>query len=270
MFASGQTANYKTKQLLMANPSHWKESLKLGLSLFTERHLDMTWAIVNVKRVKSPDAKISITQDIYSECARILIPQLMNPDSLRNFKYLIPSATLSPTAICAFWGMWEVELSALHKQNMLLSFGLNQLIRPQIKLSIWWGSQWTPHRSVCLSWYVQMQQRGCVRLACTEQTRHKSPLPSTRQRHCAHQLGMIMGVSEAPTVVRWSVKPLERNREGRGRAWEEGWKYGGEAQLAAAPNWAEQVSMADQTHMQRGPKRGRERATSEVAGQAML
>ena len=39
----------------------------------------------------------------------------------------------------------------------------------------------------------------------------------------------------------------------------------GEAQLAAASNWAEQVSMADQTHMQCGSKE-RVRATSKVAG----
>lgn len=46
------------------------------------------------------------------------------------------------------------------------------------------------------------------------------------------------------------MKPLEKNRGGRGKAREEGWKNGGEAQLAAASNWAEQVSMADQAHMQ--------------------
>lgn len=39
------------------------------------------------------------------------------------------------------------------------------------------------------------------------------------------------------------------------------------AQLAAAPNWTEQVSMADQIHMQRGSKE-RERDTSKIAGQA--
>lgn len=32
------------------------------------------------------------------------------------------------------------------------------------------------------------------------------------------------------------------------------WEGGGEAQLAAASNWAEQVSMADQTRMQCGSK----------------
>lgn len=65
------------------------------------------------------------------------------------------------------------------------------------------------------------------------------------------------------------MKPLEKNRGGRGKAREEGWKNGGEAQLAAASNWAEQVSMADQAHMQCRSKE-RERATSKVAGQARL
>ncbi|GLD68562.1 uncharacterized protein AKAME5_001987500 [Lates japonicus] len=80
---------------------------------------------------------------------------------------------------------------------------------------------------------------------------------------------MITGVREALIVGCWSVKPPERNREGRGRAREEGWKNGREAQLAAASNWAEQVSMADQTHMHCGSKE-REKATSKVAGQAGL
>lgn len=93
-----------------------------------------------------------------------------------------------------------------------------------------------------------------------DEASHKSLLPSTHQRECAHQLGMITGVSEALIVGCWSVKPLERNRKGCGRAREEGWKNGGEAQLVAASNWAEQVSMADQTHMQCGSKeRERER-----------
>lgn len=80
---------------------------------------------------------------------------------------------------------------------------------------------------------------------------------------------MIMGVREALIVGRWSVKPLERNREGRGRAREEGWKNGGEAQLAAASNWAEQVSMAEQTHMRRGSKEREGHKQSSRAGKAV-
>lgn len=55
---------------------------------------------------------------------------------------------------------------------------------------------------------------------------------------------------------------------GRGRAREEGWKNGGEAQLEAASNWAEQVSMADQTHMQRGSKERVGHKQSSRAGEA--
>lgn len=47
----------------------------------------------------------------------------------------------------------------------------------------------------------------------------------------------------------------------------------GKPSWRAASNWAEQVSMADQTHMQRGSKereREKEWATSKVAGQARL
>lgn len=80
---------------------------------------------------------------------------------------------------------------------------------------------------------------------------------------------MITGVSEALIVGCWSVKPLERNREGCGRAREKGWKNGGEAQLAAASNWAEQVSMADQTHMQRRSKEREGHKQSSRAGQAV-
>ncbi|KAG8000000.1 hypothetical protein GBF38_002117 [Nibea albiflora] len=109
----------------------------------------------------------------------------------------------------------------------------------------------------------------CVHGVHSEETSRKSLFPSKRRGQCAHQLGMIMGVREALIVGCWSVKPLEKNRGGRGKAREEGWKNGGEAQLAAASNWAEQVSMADQAHMQCRSKE-RERATSKVAGQARL
>lgn len=102
-----------------------------------------------------------------------------------------------------------------------------------------------------------------------EEMCHKSLLPSTRQGQRAHQLSMITGMREALIVGCWSVKALERNREGRGRAREEGWKNGGEAQLAAASNWAEQVSMADQTHMQCGSKEREARKQSSRAGQAV-
>lgn len=46
-------------------------------------------------------------------------------------------------------------------------------------------------------------------------------------------------------------------------------KNGGEAQLAAASNWAEQVSMADQTHMQCGSKEREGHKQSSRAGQAV-
>lgn len=55
---------------------------------------------------------------------------------------------------------------------------------------------------------------------------------------------------------------------GCGRAREEEWKNGGEAQLAAASNWAEQVSTADQTHMQRGSKERAGHEQSSGAGEA--
>lgn len=84
----------------------------------------------------------------------------------------------------------------------------------------------------------------------SEKTCHKSLLPSKPQGQCAHQLGVITGVRAALIVGCWSVKPPERKREGQGL----GQKNEGEAQLAAASNWAEQVSMADQTHMQCGSK----------------
>lgn len=96
--------------------------------------------------------------------------------------------------------------------------------------------------------------------------------------HCIHphgrdsvpiSLAMIMGVREALIVGRWSVKPVEGNREGCGRAREEGWKNGGEAQLAASSNWAEQVSMADETHMQCGSKEREGHKQSSRAGQAV-
>lgn len=46
------------------------------------------------------------------------------------------------------------------------------------------------------------------------------------------------------------MKPLERARGGRGGGRQGGWRR--EAQLAGASNWAEQVSMADQSRMQHG------------------
>ncbi|XP_032364376.1 uncharacterized protein LOC116678740, partial [Etheostoma spectabile] len=102
-----------------------------------------------------------------------------------------------------------------------------------------------------------------------EETCHKSLLPSTRQGQCAHQLGMIMAMREALIVGCWSVKPQEGNIVGRGWAREEGWKNGWEAQLAAASNWAEQVFMADQTHMQCGSKEREGHKQSSRAGQAV-
>lgn len=48
----------------------------------------------------------------------------------------------------------------------------------------------------------------------------------------------------------------------------QGWKNGGEAQLAAASNWAEQVSMADQIHMQCGSKERGGHKRSSRAGEA--
>lgn len=120
--------------------------------------------------------------------------------------------------------------------------------------------------SVCLG---MCKRNGCVHGVHREEMCHKSLLPSTRQGQRAHQLSMITGMREAQIVGCWSVKALERNREGRGRAREEGWKNGGEAQLAAASNWAEQVSMADQTHMQCGSKEREARKQSSRAGQAV-
>lgn len=101
-----------------------------------------------------------------------------------------------------------------------------------------------------------------------EEMCHKSLLPSTRQGQCAHQLSMITGMRKALIVGCWSMKPLEGNREGRGRAREEGWKNGGEAQLAAGSNWAEQVSMADRTHMQRRSEEREGHKQSSGAGRA--
>lgn len=60
----------------------------------------------------------------------------------------------------------------------------------------------------------------------------------------------------------WDVAGPER-RDGRMEG-----KNGGEAQLAAASNWAEQVSMADQTHMQRGSKERVGHKQSSRAGEA--
>lgn len=47
----------------------------------------------------------------------------------------------------------------------------------------------------------------------------------------------------------WSMRPLERTREGMRKG-----RGGGEAQLVTASNWSEQDSMADQTHMWYGSK----------------
>lgn len=108
----------------------------------------------------------------------------------------------------------------------------------------------------------------CMHGVRSEEMSHKSLPPSRRRGQCAHQLGMIMGVREALIVGCWSVKPLERNSGGHGRAREKGWRKRGEAQLAAASNWAEQVSMADQIHMQCGSKRRVGHKQSGKAGQA--
>ena len=197
------------------------------------------------------------------------IPQLPgSPDCSRHFeRYLIPAATLSVKPGCALRSR-AVQPPRYKLNNTVIyflqPFGPNQLVRPETKHSIWLGRLWTLSVLVC----VAAKAWTCVHAVHTEQTSHKSLLPSKRQGQCAHQLGMIMGVREALIVGCWSVKPLERNRVGRGRAREEGWKNGGEAQLAAASNWAEQVSMADQTHMQRGSKERVGHKQSSRAGQA--
>ncbi|KAK5853802.1 hypothetical protein PBY51_014928 [Eleginops maclovinus] len=108
----------------------------------------------------------------------------------------------------------------------------------------------------------------CVHGVRREETCHKSLLPIHAPGTCAHKLGMIMGMREALNVGCWSMKPLEGNREGRGRARDEGRKNGWEAQLVAASNWAEQVSMADQTRMQ-GSKEREGHKQSSRASQAV-
>lgn len=212
---------------------------------------------------------ILIGQEIHTEKVNTFIPQLPgSPDCSRHFeRYLILAATLSVKPGCALRS--RAVQPPIYKPNntviyFLQPFGPNQLVRPETKHSIWLGRLWTLSVLVC----ADAKAWPCVHAVHTEQTSHKSLLPSKRQGQCAHQLGMIMGVREALIVGCWSVKPLERNRVGCGRAREEGWKNGGEAQLAAASNWAEQVSMADQTHMQRGSKERVGHKQSSWAGQA--
>lgn len=79
---------------------------------------------------------------------------------------------------------------------------------------------------------------------------HKSLLPShapgTVCPSAWHDYGRVRG-SDCEMLEREASGEEQR---GTWQAREEGWKNGREAQLAAASNWAEQVSMADQTHMQ--------------------
>ncbi|KAI4813302.1 hypothetical protein KUCAC02_024635 [Chaenocephalus aceratus] len=56
---------------------------------------------------------------------------------------------------------------------------------------------------------------------------------------------------------------------GTARPEDEGRKNGWKAQLAAASNWAEQVSMADQSRMQHGSKEREGHKQSSRAGQAV-
>lgn len=150
----------------------------------------------------------------------------------------------------------------------LLPFSPKQLQRPKTEHLA--GEAVDPHHSTPVCFCLVSLCVNARAWMCGEQTSHKSLPPSTQ---CAHQLGMIMDVSEALIVGCWSVKSLERNREGRGSAREKGRKNGGKAQLTAASNWAERVSMADQTHIQCSSEereRERERATGNIAGQSGL
>lgn len=85
-----------------------------------------------------------------------------------------------------------------------------------------------------------------------EEMCHKSLLPPTCWGQGSHQLRVIKSMTEALILGSLSMKPLERTREGTRQSIVEGWQCGGEAQLAAASNWPEQVSMAGQTHMRCG------------------
>lgn len=137
----------------------------------------------------------------------------------------------------------------------LQPFGPNPLVRPETKHSIWQGRLWSPRHSVHASDFVCAD---AIAWMCAHGVRGEELLPSKCQGQCV------------PISLAWfgGMEPLERNRVGRGRAREEGWKNGGEAQLAAASNWAEQVSMADQTHMQRGSKERVGHKQSSRAGEA--
>lgn len=103
-----------------------------------------------------------------------------------------------------------------------------------------------------------------------EKTCHKSLLPShapgTACPSAWHDYGRERG-SDCGMLEREAAGEEQRGMWQGQRGGNEEW---GEAQLAAASNWAEQVSMADQTHMQRGAKeRGREgHKQSSRAGQA--
>lgn len=153
----------------------------------------------------------------------------------------------------------------------LQPFGPNQLVRAETKHSIWQCRLWTLRHSVHMCVCLGMRRCNSVdvrAMASAERRQVTNRCFHPRARDSVPiSFGMIMGVREAVIVGCWSVKLLEENRE-MCRAREERWKNGGEAQLAAASNWVEQVSKADQTHMQCGSKEREGHKQSSRVGQA--